>query len=67
VNRSWFEPVQTGLVTAKDRKRPVHTGLVRFFAGFGMARTGLGRCGVDGRCVVGGSTCRVAVGCTRGC
>ena len=42
MNRSWFEPVQTGLVTAKDRKRPVHTGPVRFFAGFGIARTGLG-------------------------
>jgi len=42
VNRSWFELVQTGLVTAKDRKRLVHTGPVRFFAGFGIARTGLG-------------------------
>ena len=42
MNRSWSEPVQTGLVTAKNRKRLVHTGPVRFFAGFGIVRTGLG-------------------------
>jgi hypothetical protein len=42
VNRFWFELVQTGLATAKNRKRPVYTGPVRFFAGFGIARTGLG-------------------------
>ena len=42
VNRSWSEPVRTGLVTAKNRKRPVYIGPVRFFGGLGVWRTGLG-------------------------
>ena len=42
VNRSWSEPVRTGLVTEKNRKRPVYTGLVRFFGSLGFSRTGLG-------------------------
>ena len=42
VNRFWSGPVLTGLVTAKDRKRPVCIGPVRFFAGLGKVRTGLG-------------------------
>jgi len=41
VNWSWSEPVQTGLVTAKDCKRLVYTGPVQFFVGFGFLRTGL--------------------------
>ena len=39
VNRLWSQLVQTGLVTAKNCKRPVYTGLVQFFAGFGIVRT----------------------------
>jgi len=42
VNRSWSELVRTGLVTAKNRKRPVYIGPVRFFGGLGVWRTGLG-------------------------
>ena len=42
MNRFWFEPVQTGLVTAKNWKRPVYTGPVRFFGSLGTLRTGLG-------------------------
>jgi hypothetical protein len=42
VNRSWSEPVRTGLVTGKNRKRPVYTGPVRFFGSLGTSRTGLG-------------------------
>ena len=42
VNRFWSGPVRTGLVTAKNRKRPVCNGPVRFFAGLGKMRTGLG-------------------------
>ena len=41
-NRSWSEPVETGLETAKDRKRPVYCGSVRFFAGLQKMKTGLG-------------------------
>jgi hypothetical protein len=36
------EPVKTGLVTTKDRKRPVCRGSVRFFAVSGIGRTGYG-------------------------
>ena len=42
VDRLWSGPVQTGRVTTKNRKRPVCTGPVRFFAGFEITRTGLG-------------------------
>ena len=42
VNRFWSGPVRTGLVTAKNRKRPVCNGPVRFFAGLGKMRTSLG-------------------------
>jgi len=42
VNWFWSEPVRTGLVTAKDRKRPVYTGPVRSFDRSGIVRTGLG-------------------------
>ena len=42
MNRSRSEPVRTGLVTAKNRKRPVYTGPVRFFGSLGISRTGLG-------------------------
>ena len=41
VNRSWSEPVRTGLVTAKNWKRPVYTGPVWFFGSLGISRTGL--------------------------
>lgn len=42
MNWSWSELVQTSLVTAKDHKRLVYTGPVRFFAHFGIVRTSLG-------------------------
>src|SRR6267143_4972189 len=41
MNWFWFEPVQTGLVTAKNWKRPVYTGPVQFFGSLGTLRTGL--------------------------
>ena len=41
-NRLRPKPVKTGLVTAKDRKRPVCSGSVRFFAVSGIGRTGYG-------------------------
>ena len=41
-NRSWSEPVETGLETAKDRKRPVYCSSVRFVAGLQKKKTGLG-------------------------
>ena len=42
MNQSQSELVRTGLVTAKNRKRPVHIGPVRFFGSLGISRTGLG-------------------------
>src|SRR6266700_2017790 len=42
VNWFWSGPVRTGLVTAKNHKRPVCNSPVRFFAGLGKMRTSLG-------------------------
>jgi hypothetical protein len=41
-NRSEPRPVLTGLVTAKDRPRPVHTSSVRSFRQYKIWKTGLG-------------------------
>ena len=42
VNWLRSEPVRTGFVTGKDRKRLVYTGPVRVFGSLGTLRTGLG-------------------------